>query len=405
MDPVAIPREERKESEPAVSPTEPSPIKEELRHILALAEAGDLGGLLKTLEQGSFAGKLVAASYLADLGDERAITPLEQLSAEWYGDNDANPFAAAVAQIQRRLRQSNEGRTPPLEPDAEAGASETQGGADSPEAATTGTTASTGIFEEIVQVHCIQEERLPDGSLRKGEIWIRLPDCIRQDDPETGRIVIDNGVQRLTLDTSEKQAQLSESYKHAEPLRDHWLLKQIEEIRGRKEQSDFVLTKIEDESTQSVWVFTVEMTGHVSAEGKVWIQAAGMLPIKLEAQLTGDPNSQDAQSARITFDYRPIPDKVFALNIPNDYTQLAPKTGGRLWWACRGRIRKSRRRSGRERQVTPSAGRQAAHGHGKRAGHLLREDARKCEHSAVARCHLGDSAEPAGLRGVDAAAE
>ncbi|MBE0536343.1 MAG: hypothetical protein IH624_11795 [Phycisphaerae bacterium] len=327
-DPVALPREEQKETEPAESPTQPSPIKQELKHIFALAEAGDLGGLLKTLEQGSFAGKLVAASYLADLGDERAIRPLEQLSAEWYGDTDANPFAAAVAQIKRRLSQSDdEGRTPPLEPNVEAG-SENMGIADSPEAAKTGTTPSTGLFEKIVQVHCIQEKRLPDGSLTKGEIWIRLPDCIREDDPETGRIIIDNGAQRLTLDTSEKQAQLSESYKHVEPLRDHWLLGQIEEIRGSKEQNDFVLTKIEDESTESVWVFTVEMTGHVSAEGKVWIQTAGMLPVKLEAQLAGDPNSQDAQSARITFDYRPISDKVFALTIPNDYTELAPKQAG-----------------------------------------------------------------------------
>lgn len=305
----------------AAEPQVPPEIERELRHILALAQTGDMQGLMDVLDQGSFAGKLVAASYLTEIGDLSAIAPLEELSARWYGDNELNPFAAAVSQIRQRLEKDHDS-TPIPEPQTERGDTE-QPHLDPVDSAPRDLPAA-GQFKEIVQVHCIRQQRT-DGAVVRAQTWIRLPDCLRDEDPDDQRIIIDNGLQRLTLDTSLRQARFSDTFKDAEPPGEHWLFGQIEVLRGRRIDDDIVLTRIEEESTEDTLVFSVQSS---QAEGKVWIAAAGMLPLKVEARLTGDPNSQHEQSATITFDYRPIPDEVFALKIPDGYTELPPKEAG-----------------------------------------------------------------------------
>ncbi|RKY06291.1 MAG: hypothetical protein DRP66_09095 [Planctomycetota bacterium] len=80
-------------------------IEQELRMVLSLAGAGDVDGLIRVLREGEFAGKLAAAGYLMQIGDAGAIEPLEQLSTEWYGLDEANPFAIAVKAIKSRIAQ------------------------------------------------------------------------------------------------------------------------------------------------------------------------------------------------------------------------------------------------------------------------------------------------------------
>jgi len=83
---------------------EPAPaIGLELQMIMELARAGDIEGLIDVLHEGEFAGKLVAAGYLVEIGDARAIEPLERLSSRWYGHDQANPFAIAVKAIKDRI--------------------------------------------------------------------------------------------------------------------------------------------------------------------------------------------------------------------------------------------------------------------------------------------------------------
>ena len=77
-------------------------IKQELERIFVLAGANDVEGLIHVLEEGEFASKLVATGYLMQIGDARAIEPLEKLSVEWYGLNEVNPFATAVKAIKSR---------------------------------------------------------------------------------------------------------------------------------------------------------------------------------------------------------------------------------------------------------------------------------------------------------------
>ncbi len=97
-------QKEGKDDSPRIEGDEPTPeIEQEFRMILALARAGDVDGLIRVLREGEFAGKLVAASYLMEVGDARAIEPLEQLSTEWYGLDKVNPFAIAVKAIKSRI--------------------------------------------------------------------------------------------------------------------------------------------------------------------------------------------------------------------------------------------------------------------------------------------------------------
>ena len=161
------------------------------------------------------------------------------------------------------------------------------------------------------------------GIVLKTETWISCPDCIRCDDDETGRTVIDNGTQRLTLNTREQQARLSESQKQSQPPRDHPLIRQIEIWRGRTQHPDVTLTKIDAECTEQTLVYSLEQGGEDPSQGKLWLDLAGMLPTRLELRPAGGPNPAYWRAKRMTFDYQPIADTVFALRIPEGYTDLA----------------------------------------------------------------------------------
>ncbi len=80
-------------------------IKQELERILVLAGANDVDGLIGVLEEGEFASKLVATGYLVQIGDGRAIGPLEKLSVEWYGLDEVNLFATAAKAIKSRTAE------------------------------------------------------------------------------------------------------------------------------------------------------------------------------------------------------------------------------------------------------------------------------------------------------------
>jgi hypothetical protein len=68
----------------------------------------DVEGLIRILDEGGFGGRILAAKYLGEIGDERAVAALAQLAGGWQGDPDENPFARAVDQIRSRV--------PPTEP-------------------------------------------------------------------------------------------------------------------------------------------------------------------------------------------------------------------------------------------------------------------------------------------------
>ena len=81
----------------------------ELRRVQEMYVSGDIDGLVKILEEGTFSGKVLAAEYLAKIGDARALPALEKLFLSTRGDlpagYDQDPFETAIEAIRRRLEQ------------------------------------------------------------------------------------------------------------------------------------------------------------------------------------------------------------------------------------------------------------------------------------------------------------
>lgn len=296
-------------------------IESQLKRLYAMAQAEDIEGLIGVLEEGEFAAKLVAASYLMKIGDQSAIEPLEKLSAEWYGDKDVNPFSAVIEHIRKRIALENE----PVATSEPNSIPEK----DEQKANKSDKAELSGQYAEITNVHMVQEVEYFDGSHGKGQVWIRLPNCLHEQLYERSVMIIDNGTERLTLNKAKKEAQFSESLMEVTPLPEYWLLDQIETFRGRKQEKDMVLTKIEDESDAKTIVFSVEYGDDTfPASGKVRIERDGMLPTRVEVHYRGDPNSQEVKAGTITLDYSPIPDSFFEMKVPEGYTELASKEIG-----------------------------------------------------------------------------
>jgi len=68
----------------------------ELASIETMAKSKDVGGLIMMLDKGLPESKIAAANFLANMGDMRAIKPLEKLANEWEGEDGVNPFARAA---------------------------------------------------------------------------------------------------------------------------------------------------------------------------------------------------------------------------------------------------------------------------------------------------------------------
>ncbi|MHC4704141.1 MAG: hypothetical protein ACYTFQ_26570, partial [Planctomycetota bacterium] len=79
-------------------------LRQELDDVELMFAAGDIDGLVEMLSQARFdQSKTLAADYLAEIGDARALKALEKLSKDWQGDPADNPFAAAIAAIEARM--------------------------------------------------------------------------------------------------------------------------------------------------------------------------------------------------------------------------------------------------------------------------------------------------------------
>ena len=85
-------------------------LAEELQDIKRMFATGDAGGLAAVLGDAGaeYENRIIAANFLAQIGDIEVIKTLEELSQQWQGDESENPFAAAIATIQRRQNKEIE---------------------------------------------------------------------------------------------------------------------------------------------------------------------------------------------------------------------------------------------------------------------------------------------------------
>ncbi len=88
-------------------------LETELAMVRKMIAAGDIDGLAVVLEQGSLESRIVAANYLAKIGDSRGITALEELRAAYVG-SEPNTMLS-MGSVAERLADANVSCVPVLE--------------------------------------------------------------------------------------------------------------------------------------------------------------------------------------------------------------------------------------------------------------------------------------------------
>lgn len=178
-------------------------------------------------------------------------------------------------------------------------------------------------FNKVENVHMIKISNMPDGAVQKEEIWIRMPDCLYDDSPSV--TIIDNGTDRMVIDKKKETTQFSDSFMPYKSVGEHYIFDSINIFR-EENQKEYEFKKIENESTETTIVFNMEFKyDTVTAEGKAWVDAKTMLPLKIELKLTSVPKEGEPASVEVLCNYDPIPDNVFAMMIPNGYIELPRK--------------------------------------------------------------------------------
>ncbi|MBL7154827.1 MAG: carboxypeptidase regulatory-like domain-containing protein [Phycisphaerae bacterium] len=83
----------------------------ELKTIEQMFASNDSAGLVSVLDRGLWESKIVAAKYLGQIGDERALATLSSLLNSWEGEAADNPFGAAIEEIESRVGASEPNET------------------------------------------------------------------------------------------------------------------------------------------------------------------------------------------------------------------------------------------------------------------------------------------------------
>jgi hypothetical protein len=101
--PVAVGMRER------TKPLSDVELEAELESVREMIAAGDIDSLAAVLEKGSLQSRIVAANYLAKIGDSRGIVALEELSAITVVSSEPNG-ALAIGSVAERLADANVSR-------------------------------------------------------------------------------------------------------------------------------------------------------------------------------------------------------------------------------------------------------------------------------------------------------
>jgi hypothetical protein len=194
-----------------------------------------------------------------------------------------------------------------------------------------------GIQEPLKYVHVTWTTIDQDDTEASEEIWFRLSDGFRYE-PCVGDIIIDDGRQRLVLDPNTRQAQLEPTwfvdgnyylYGSPKPLRDHPGFPPIQLFRDKQPNPDIELTKIPEECNASSEVYFLKdlsLTDPNAVVTRIWVDKRTGLPEKIEGIYTGPLHQNDTRKkALITYDYSPLSDALFSLEIPADYQTLPAK--------------------------------------------------------------------------------
>ncbi len=192
-----------------------------------------------------------------------------------------------------------------------------------------GTTAWAKVIKalgEVENIYIVTTMTMPDGTKVQSKWWLRKPNCLYED--AYNRIVIDNGQERLTIDKENRTAQFSDSFMPYNPLEEHHMFESINLFRG-EDRKEVEFAKLDDESDETTLVFSMHYKHSTTEfEGKAWVDALTMLPRKIQVELISESREDNPKSGEITCDYEPIADNVFAMVIPEGFTELPRKQHG-----------------------------------------------------------------------------
>ncbi len=173
-------------------------------------------------------------------------------------------------------------------------------------------------LEEVKNIHIVMTGRSSENGEWKMEMWGRMPDHYREENPQ--QTIIDNGTRRLTINKKTGTAQLSDSHTAVNSRQIDYIMRQSGIFKSPDQSSgttenEVTFTLLPEESGAGMLVYALQSP---SMEGKAWINAHSRLPSRIECQALG----QDADTVgnfEIVFDYEPVSDEIFQVQVPADF--------------------------------------------------------------------------------------
>lgn len=88
-----------------INDKETTAIEETFSKATSLAQDNNIAGLIKLLDSNEILEKMIAARFLAIIGDASALASLKRESDNWIGESESNIFAAAIEKINGRIQR------------------------------------------------------------------------------------------------------------------------------------------------------------------------------------------------------------------------------------------------------------------------------------------------------------
>ncbi|MFZ2148973.1 MAG: hypothetical protein WAV28_17320 [Sedimentisphaerales bacterium] len=178
-------------------------------------------------------------------------------------------------------------------------------------------------LDEVENARIDMKTITASGNLEEQQYFFKKPYFLREERPEY--TAIDDGVNFLLLNKQNKTAQFRDSLSEWQPISKHPEFKILGLFR-RKHTEGFELKKLVGESNETTLVYSVKYQEF--ATGKAWVDAATMLPLRMEVTLSGELEPNAAKEGQAVFSYDPISDKVFSMEIPEGYEELPREKSG-----------------------------------------------------------------------------
>lgn len=265
-------------------------VASEARLAEKLFNARDVRGLAQLYRLGEPETKTAVIDYLRQIGSEEAMRTLEQLRTTETEEPPAEELPQGMVPVERQaadMAAPKADEPAPLNP--------------------------TGPVTSIA----VKVSQHADGETDLSEYRLRLPSLFRED--HSYRTIIDDGRRRLTLDHQNKTGRFSPS--HKPNLKQHEAYQYAALLRDEP-KDNLVLTELAALSSGTTRVFDVQ---GLNPEGlvRVWMDAESRLTQRFSSQV-GEP----AGTMEAVFDYAPLDDAVFAMEIPPGYTELEEQVPG-----------------------------------------------------------------------------